>query len=80
VRIGKGNDNLRKAVEHLRSDLAKLQAETAEAEEEAKKEAKATEAINKQITELEVTTEETEQEFKQLQYNSNLKNSEFAML
>lgn len=47
VRIGKGNENLRKAVEHLRADLEKLQSETKAVEEDIEKEKKAGESIVK---------------------------------
>ena len=47
VRIGKGNENLRKAVEHLRADLEKLQSETKTVEEDIEKEKKAGENIVK---------------------------------
>ena len=52
VRIGKGNDNLRKAVDHLRADLEKLQSDTTAAEQEAEKERKTAKSINMQIMEL----------------------------
>lgn len=52
VRIGKGNDNLRKAVEHLKSDLEGLGVQIAQAEEEAEKERKSAKAVNKQCAEL----------------------------
>jgi len=70
VRIGKGNDNLRKAVDHLRSDLEKLQADTAAAEEEAEKERKAAKAINKQIMELGATRDADHQLIQQLQHEN----------
>lgn len=70
VRIGKGNDNLRKAVDHLRADLEKLQAETAAAEEEAEKERKAAKAINKQIMELGATRDADHQLIQQLQHEN----------
>jgi chromosome segregation ATPase len=48
VRLGKGNENLRKAVEHLKADLEKLVGETKAVEDEVEKERKAAEAIVKQ--------------------------------
>ena len=48
VRLGKGNENLRKAVEHLKSDLEKLQAETKQVDEDVEKEKKSTDEVLKQ--------------------------------
>ena len=48
VRLGKGNENLKKAVEHLKSDLEKLVAETKAVDEEVERERKNTEGIQKQ--------------------------------
>ena len=61
VRIGKGNDNLRKAVDHLRADLEKLKLETTAAEEEAEKERSSAKLINKQIMELSNTRDSDHQ-------------------
>jgi uncharacterized protein YlxW (UPF0749 family) len=47
VRLGKGNENLRKAVEHLKADLEKLQAEAKAVDDEVDKERKAAEGIIK---------------------------------
>ncbi len=47
VRIGKGNENLRKAVEHLKADLEKLQQESKAVEEDIEKEKKQGEQIQK---------------------------------
>ncbi len=52
VRIGKGNENLKKAVEHLKADLEKLQQETKAVEEDIEKEKKAGESIQKQKQEI----------------------------
>lgn len=52
VRIGKGNENLKKAVEHLRADLEKLQQESKGVEEDIEKEKKAGEQIQKQKQEI----------------------------
>jgi len=45
VRLAKNNDNLRKAVEHLKADLDKLVSETKALDEEVEKEKKAKEAL-----------------------------------
>ena len=47
VRIGKGNENLRKAVEHLKADLEKLQTDTKTVEDEIEKEKKQNETLQK---------------------------------
>ena len=52
VRLGKGNENLRKAVEHLKADLEKLQQETNAHEDEAEKVNKQTQGLAKQVGEL----------------------------
>ena len=45
VRIEKQNENIRKAVEHLKFDLAKLVADTKAADEETEKEKAAKEQL-----------------------------------
>lgn len=45
VRLAKNNDNLRKAVEHLKADLDKLIADTKALDDEVEKEKKAKEAL-----------------------------------
>lgn len=52
VRIGKGNENLRKAVEHLKADLEKLQTDTKTVEEDIEKEKKSNETLQKQKQEV----------------------------
>ena len=52
VRIGKGNENLKKAVEHLKADLEKLQNETKAVDEEIEREKKAAEGFQKQKQEI----------------------------
>lgn len=52
VRIGKGNENLKKAVEHLKADLEKLQNETKAVDDEIEREKKSAEGFQKQKQEI----------------------------
>jgi uncharacterized protein YukE len=51
-RIKKGNENLNKAVEHLKADLEKLQNETKAVDDECEREKKAAEGFQKQKQEI----------------------------
>ena len=68
VRLGKGNENLRKAVEHLKADLEKLVAETKAVDDDVEKERKATEGVVKQTKTVVEQIQGETTELQQLSY------------